>query len=168
MLAVAAYGLKCMLYVRSACTYSYNSTESCYTCATRWNVWTLSLFLALSYNSIQSCNNRPYSKINKSIRAKVAVIFFTSSLVYSYFLRCCNNQKVNLLCIQAHTFSLLQQHRKYIITLNRKWKNNCHFCPLWFIDFWIRSIVGRKLQKHLYWDKMLKIFCLNEIGCCGS
>jgi hypothetical protein len=27
-----------------------------------------------------------------------------------------------------------------IIKLNRKWKNNCHFCPCWFIDFWIRSI----------------------------
>jgi hypothetical protein len=32
---------------------------------------------------------------------------------FSLYFLCCNNQKVYLLRIQAHTFSLLQQQRKY-------------------------------------------------------
>jgi hypothetical protein len=58
---------------------------------------------------------RPYSKVNKSTRAEVTVYFFRfrfSVIILSML--CCDNQKVNLLCIQAQTVSLL--HGKYNYT----------------------------------------------------
>jgi hypothetical protein len=94
---------------------------------------------------------RPYSKVNKSTRAvQVAVIFFIIIIIIFFFFHFQYSvitlsgllqqwKSVSLYAKQVHF--LIVAKTQSIITLNRKWKNNCHFCPCWFVDSWIRSIV---------------------------
>jgi hypothetical protein len=71
--------------------------------------------------------NRPYSKVNKSTRTKVAVIF--AHFRFSVISLLLQQSKSEFASIQAHTFWQLQQHKKQNYTRPELGKNNYHFYP---------------------------------------
>jgi hypothetical protein len=69
----------------------------------------------------------------------------------------CNNKK-SWACIRSKlTFWLLQKHRKNYTRHIEVNKNDCHFCPCWFVDFWIRSIEWPDARDK--WNTIIIIHC---------
>jgi hypothetical protein len=82
---------------------------------------------------------RPYSKINKSTRAKMAVIFVYFRFSVIAFCVDVTIKMCELIFKETSLFDCCNNtERNY--TKPEVSKNSCHFYPCWFVDFCIRSI----------------------------
>jgi hypothetical protein len=120
-------------------------------CAHVWQKATCKLFI----DSWRAChwlkaiffNNKLYSKVNKSTRVKVTIIFVHlrfSVMSFSVLLQQSKHMsllRTNLPCFE-YKLTLFDycNNTKSNYTKPEVDKNNCYFYPCWFVDYWIRYI----------------------------